>query len=87
MMVKTAMEMWSIHGYLTFEKMGVMRPAIPPTRQMLKIFDPIMLPSRIPVCDFLSSEREAANSGKLVPTAIIEKPIRRSGTPMVSAMF
>ena len=62
-------------------------PATPPTRAILKIFEPTIFPNNIPYSPFLVREREAANSGRLVPIATKVKPTNSSGTPAKVAKF
>ena len=46
-----------------------------------------MLPITIPFCLFLSAEILVANSGRLVPKASNVRPIIKSGTPIIMAVF
>mgnify|MGYP006162506335 CR=1 FL=1 len=62
-------------------------PATPPTNAILKILDPTIFPNSILNSPFLTSEIEAANSGRLVPIATKVKPTNSSGTPARVAKF
>ena len=62
-------------------------PAIPPTKAMLKRFDPKIFPKSIVYSFFFVREIEAASSGKLVPIATSVNPISSSGTPARDAKF
>ena len=57
------------------------------TLNILKIFEPTMLPTAISVSFFKAAEIEAASSGKLVPKATIVTPIIRSLTPHEKAIL
>ena len=50
------------------------------TRPILKIFEPIKLPTEIPSSFFAIATKEAANSGTLVPMATIVTDITASLT-------
>ena len=62
-------------------------PIIGVIKTRLRIFDPIILPITIPFCLFLSAEMLVANSGRLVPNASNVRPIIKSGTPKIIAVF
>ena len=62
-------------------------PAIPPTKAILKRFDPKIFPKSIVYSFFFVREIEAASSGKLVPIATSVNPISSSGTPARDAKF
>ena len=62
-------------------------PAIPPTKAILKRFEPNIFPKSIVYSFFLVREIEAASSGKLVPIATSVNPISSSGTPARDARF
>ena len=65
--------------------MGFIIEVIPITDPILKILDPIKFPKEIPFSFFTIARRDVANSGILVPTAIIETEITASLTPICSA--
>ena len=56
---------------------GCMIAVIPKTDAMLKIFEPIMLPINNAFSCFKAAITDAANSGTLVPIAIIVTAITR----------
>ena len=58
----------------------------PNTEAILKILDPIKFPKEIAFSPFIAAITEAANSGTLVPIAIMVIEITPSLTPMLSAM-
>jgi len=60
---------------------GLMRLEIPKIHKMLKIFEPITFPTAISYSFFNVATTDEANSGMLVPTEIIVKPITVSLTP------
>ena len=56
-------------------------PIIGNTNTRFKTFEPIIFPTTIWCLPFLKAATVAANSGKLVPRAIIVKPIINSEIP------
>jgi hypothetical protein len=62
---------------------GIMRPGMAKTARMLKTLEPRILPIARS-CSFLCADTtDAASSGKLVPMAIIVKPIIKVGLQML----
>ena len=56
----------------------LIRDVIPNTDPILKIFEPIKFPTEIPFSFFAIATKDAANSGILVPIAIIVTEITAS---------
>lgn len=60
---------------------------IPRINNMLKILEPITLPSAIPHSPFVEAIIDVTNSGSDVPIATIVRPIKWSLTPNAEAMY
>ena len=60
-------------------------PIIGKISTMFKIFEPTIFPTTIFPLFLLKAEMEAANSGRLVPIAIMVSPITASGIPRPTA--
>lgn len=58
--------------------MGVIRPNVPVITRLLNIFDPSMFPRAISPSPFNIAINGVDNSGRLVPMAIIVRPITGS---------
>ncbi len=69
------------------DERGFIIAALPSTRQVLRIFEPTILPMIISGFPFFRAVREAANSGRDVPSATIVNPIIDSLTPKFCATF
>ena len=65
--------------------MGCIIAVIPRTEAILKILDPIRLPSDKAFSFFKAAITDVASSGTLVPIAIMVMDITRSLTPKVPA--
>ena len=65
---------------------GLINPASGNTAKILKIFEPTMLPSARSSSFLRTPAIEAASSGKLVPMAIMVKPITKSLKPKYLAI-
>ena len=66
---------------------GVIAAEIPRINRILKIFDPIALPSARPLSPFPVATIEVTSSGREVPTAMIVRPIKFWLTPKLSAII
>ena len=86
MVVSIAIDMKSLQNVWEGNSAGAIIPASDRTRTMLKIFDPIIFPKAISWLFFNALINDAASSGRLVPRAIIVKPITSSDTPSNSAI-
>ena len=64
---------------------GFIIPTVPKTRNKLKIFDPMILPSAISDSPRITARQEEAISGRDVPIAMIVRPIMRSLMPSICA--
>ena len=62
--------------------MVVMMDVIPSTEPILKIFEPIRFPKEMAFSFLAAAMTDAANSGTLVPIAIMETEITASLTPI-----
>ncbi len=60
--------------------------AIPNTKTIFMILEPMILPKTIPVSPCLAAEMDVANSGNEVPRATIDMPITKEETPRRSAI-
>src|SRR5690554_8062845 len=70
---------------LSLIRRGLIREVRPSTAQILKILEPMMLPTEISFSFRNTAMSEVANSGTLVPKATIEIPMTLSLTPQFSA--
>ena len=62
---------------------GSTKAGIAVTANALKVLEPIILPITISASFFKAAAIEAANSGKLVPTATIVRPMNKSEAPNI----
>ncbi len=62
-------------------------PTIPMTKHMLKILLPTTLPTEMSLCPFAAATAEVASSGRDVPRATIEIPIKISDNPTALAII
>ena len=65
---------------------GRTRELTPRMKKILKMFDPIMLPTAMSLFFFTAATTDVASSGKEVPAATIVNPISFSLTPSAVAM-
>lgn len=75
----------SVMYWLNMKAIGLMDADNPKTHKMLKIFEPIIFPIDISISFFIAAATDAANSGRLVPSATIVNPITLSLTPIAWA--
>jgi hypothetical protein len=64
---------------------GLIRELTPSTKRILKIFDPITLPTAISTFFLYAATTDVASSGSYVPTATIVSPIRLWLIPILAA--
>ena len=63
------------------KSVGWIMPGMPMTASILNMFEPITLPMAMSASSFLTAVMDAASSGKLVPIAIIVRPMIKSLRP------
>ena len=65
---------------------GLIAAATPSTKRILKILEPMTLPSAISTSSFLEATMEVTSSGRLVPMAMIVSPISVWLSPRLDAI-